>query len=159
MTVTQALAEIKTIPKRIDKKHTAILRHLAYDARLKDPISQAGGSGLYVQRELQSIRDLELRLIDLRLAVQKSNLTSVIKVGRRELSVAGWLAWKKDVSESMRQRLHSMSLHIEGARRNMDATVNMDETLLTAEIEELERIMGELDGLLTMHNSRVDIGM
>lgn len=41
MTITEALAEIKTIGKRLEKKRAAIAGNLARDSRLKDPFEDS----------------------------------------------------------------------------------------------------------------------
>ena len=56
MTITEALAEIKTIQKRIDKKREFILHHTYRQHTLRDLLEKDGGSpkvvGLIYQWEL-----------------------------------------------------------------------------------------------------------
>ena len=45
ITVTEALAEIKTTQKRIEKKREHILNFAWRQERMKDPLERDGGSG------------------------------------------------------------------------------------------------------------------
>ena len=66
MFVTEALAEIATIAKRLTKKQESILAYTARDDRGRDPLEKQGGSEAHVAAERQSFRDLNERLVALR---------------------------------------------------------------------------------------------
>ena len=73
VTITEALAETKTISARINSAQTAIQRHLVRDARMVDPLANVGGSEKFVAEQRQSIRDLQNRLVDIRTKIQDAN--------------------------------------------------------------------------------------
>src|SRR5439155_22848829 len=97
-TITEALAEIKTIGKRLEKKRSAILQLIARDSRVKDPLEKEGGSVRYIQAERQSVKDLETRIVAIRTAIQKSNLSTPLALDGQSMSVAEWLTWRREVS-------------------------------------------------------------
>lgn len=53
ITITEALAEIKTIGKRIDSKKQFVTSHLARQDGVKDPLEKDGGSAELLKRERQ----------------------------------------------------------------------------------------------------------
>ena len=87
-TITESLAEIKTIGKRLIKKRHALGSYIARDVRVRDPLEKNGGSEKFVAEERQSIADLENRVIAIRTAIQQSNLNSTVTVGGSTRSVA-----------------------------------------------------------------------
>lgn len=54
-TITEALAEIPTIEKRIEKKSEFILNYLYRQSAVRDPHEKDGGSSTLIHRELQAI--------------------------------------------------------------------------------------------------------
>src|ERR1035438_7251391 len=70
LTITEALQEIKTIGKRLDKKRAAAAQYLARDARARDPLEKDGGSAKFISEERQAIADLETRVISIRTHIQ-----------------------------------------------------------------------------------------
>lgn len=73
LTITEALAEVKTIKARVTKKQEGIMRYFARDARLKDPLLAEGGSSIWIERERQAIKDLLARMVTIRTAIQRKN--------------------------------------------------------------------------------------
>lgn len=65
-TITEALAELKTINARLETRRQNVGQYLMRDARLKDPLETDGGSVEYVTRERQAIKDLEERIVQIR---------------------------------------------------------------------------------------------
>jgi hypothetical protein len=177
MTITEALAEIKTIGKRLEKKKSGVLGNIGRDSRLLD--SFEGGSVEYVKRERQAIADLEKRIIAIRTAIQKSNLTTTATVGKETMTVGEWLTFKREVA-SGRQGFLSLinqavqqiraKVNKEGGRVNVGAAnataiveaspkpayeviLHINEKELLEEQEALETVLGELDGKLSLLNA------
>ena len=103
LTITEALAEIKTINKRLQTKRQNTLQYVARDARVKDPLEREGGSVEFLKRERQSIKDLEQRVVAIRTAIQRSNLETRTTIAGRELSIAEWLTWRREISVASRR--------------------------------------------------------
>ena len=59
LTITEALAEIKTIEKRIDKKRQSLQPYIARMDGVKDPLEKSGGSAAFIKAERQAIGDLQ----------------------------------------------------------------------------------------------------
>jgi hypothetical protein len=173
-TITEALAELKTIDKRIAKKREFVLGYLLRQEMFKDPLEKDGGSVSAIKRELQSIHDLEERKIVIRRAVQRANEQNTIAVGRQSRTIADWLVWRREVAPVQQTFLANIRTKIEQARQEAarkgaglsasaesakpnDVIVNVNEQELAREIEALEEILGTLDGQLSLRNATLTI--
>ena len=180
ITITEALAELNTISKRVLKKKEFVNTYLARPEGLKDPLEKAGGSVKVLREELQAIKDLLMRHVSIRIAIQRSNQETPITVGGTTKSVAEWLTWRKEVAPSiqtfnatMRHTLDqtrrqaqqrgaavvSASVSVAGDAKPTDFVVNVDEAELNADAETLENILGTLDGQLSLKNATVTISI
>lgn len=173
ITLTEALQEIKTINSRLLKKRSAIQQYIARDSKIIDPLQKDGGSEKYIEQERQAIRDLERRIVAIRTAIQRANLHSELTLAGITQSVAEWLTWRREISEQSRAFLTAMSTSIATTRAALqrrdravgivqvnDAggevpqlTVNVDEKKLVGEQEQMEQVLGELDGKLSLFNA------
>lgn len=177
LTITEALQEIKTIGARLQKKRQSVAQYLARDARVRDPLERDGGSEKFITQERQALGDLEKRIIAIRAAIQRSNLDSSLTVGSKSLKVAEWLTWRREVSANEKQFLAQMVNSIAGIRQEIQkkggrvvaaavavaesmgqndpphVVVNVNERELIREQEEMEEILGTLDGKLSLFNA------
>lgn len=171
MTITESLAEIKTINARLLKKREGVGQYLVRDSRLKDPMeSEEGGTREFIRREAQAIRSLEERIVNIRCAIQAKNLEVKLQVGDQVRTVQSWLNWRREVSDGRKVHLNRMASSIESARREIlkqgrtltedpsqaktaDVIVNVSEKDLRAELEGMEQVLGELDGKLSLLNA------
>lgn len=177
LTITEALQEIKTIGKRLEKKRASIGPYLARDSRVRDPLEKDGGSEKFIQSERQAMADLETRIIGIRTAIQRSNLESSITVGAKTRSVAEWLTWRREISASHKNFLGGLSGGLQNLRNDIQKkggkviaasvaineamgpndppqmVVNIDERKLLQELEEVEETLGTLDGKLSLFNA------
>jgi hypothetical protein len=175
ITITEALAEIPTIEKRIEKKQQFILNYLYRQSSIRDPHEKDGGSGLLIAREKQAIADLQERLIKIRAAIQKANAENTITVGEQTRTIVDWLTWRREIASKQRYFLQEMIGKIQEMRQkairqgvgvtdkdagfSSDYVVNVNELKLADEIEELEYILGTLDGQLSLKNATIMIDL
>jgi hypothetical protein len=178
ITVTEALAELKTIDKRIEKKREFVNSYLVRQEMMKDPLEKDGGSVSAIQRERQSMSDLLERKVTIRRAIQAANAANSIKVGNTTRTIADWLVWKRDVAPFLSQSLVEIRHKVEATRvdaqkkgvavfsgvavvndgaKPADLIVNVNEQELADEIEQLEETLGTLDGQLSLKNATVKI--
>lgn len=182
MTITEALAEIKTIGKRLETKRTFVLTYLCQHESLRDPLEKDGGSREALKRERQAIDDLERRIVDIRAAIARSNEGTSITIGGKTRTVTEWLAWRKDISEGSRQFLNLLRQRIAQARAQFqppadfrqriaamqqnvttaeqkpsNVNVFVDEQELSKESEAFEDTLGQLDGQLSLKNATTHI--
>lgn len=175
ITITEALAEIKTIGKRIEKKREFIKGFLARQDGIKDPLEKDGGSFQAIARERQAIGDLENRLVSLRRGIQTANEVTSVTINGVSRSVADWLVWRREAAPLHRDFLNHLRNALNGvreqAKRNgaamisaaavaekpTDFIVNINEQELAEEIETLEDTLGQLDGQLSLKNATVSI--
>jgi hypothetical protein len=169
MTITEALAEIKTINARIGKKREAVMRYFARDAKLRDPMEADGGSKEFVRRERQAVHDLEERIVRIRTAIQTANISNSLQVGETSRSVSAWLNWRRDVSAGQKGFLGQLAGGLTQVRQNAvrqgmtvtdkdnyapgDVAIMVNEQELSREIEALEGVLGSLDGKLSLFNA------
>jgi hypothetical protein len=181
ITITEALAEIKTIGKRIGKKRNYIAQHLARQEIVRDPLESAGGSRKVIAAERQAVDDLEARVVELRRGISLANDNTHVTINGTSRSISEWLTWRRDVApgrkawlESVQQALKSMRDDVarkggtvsvgtltrtDGEPKSSDVVVNVDEHALATEIEQLEDTLGQLDGQLSLKNATVTLDL
>jgi hypothetical protein len=178
ITITEALAEIKTINKRIEKKREFVLSYLYRQEGLKDPLEKDGGSVEAIRREQQAISDLETRIVALRRGIQHANDKTEVTIKDNVMSIADWLTWRRDVAPVVQAFMHQMRQRLamvrETAKRGgsqvigamasvstdakpTDYVINIDESELMRKTEELEELLGVLDGQLSLKNATIMI--
>jgi len=177
ITITEALAELKTIDKRISKKQEFILPYLFRQEGIKDPLAKDGGSESVITKERQAIADLRKRKIDLKSAIVQANRDNIITICNTSRSIANWLVWRTDVAPSHKQFLAVIQSNMATVRQEaqkkgwgvktegevatnpQDIVLNFDEKQLGADLEEIEEILGTLDGQLSLKNATVTLNI
>ena len=174
MTITEALAELKTVDKRIAKKREFVLTYLLRVEMIRDPLEKEGGSVAAVKREQQAIGDLEERKVLIRRRINDANAATALRVGVVTRPLADWLIWRRDVAPGVKAGLDALAARINSARaeaqkrgasvsaageakRQDDIIVNVSESDLAAQREALEETLGVLDGQLSLKNATVTI--
>lgn len=173
ITITEALAEIPTIEKRIEKKKEFILNYLYRQSSVRDPHEKDGGSPVLIAREKQAIADLQDRLINIRSVIQKANAENTITIENQTKTIVDWLTWRREIApkeqdflRNLMQRINSMrqqamkqgvSVTEKDAGFSSDYVVNINERELSEKIESLENILGILDGQLSLKNATIKI--
>jgi DNA repair exonuclease SbcCD ATPase subunit len=177
ITITEALAEIKTISKRLAKKQEFIRGYIARNEGIKDPLEKQGGSAKMIAEERQSITDLEDRVVALRRGIQRANENTTVTINGVSRSIADWLTWRRDVAPGRRTFLTSLQQTLNSVREQAkkqgsalvqatavtaetqpnDIIVNIDELEVSRAAEQLEDTLGTLDGQLSLKNATVVI--
>lgn len=169
-TITESLAEIATIDKRLPKKAADMVEYVARFEMLKDPLAKSGGSEKYLAEQLQSFDDLLQRKITLRAAIARANAETSITINGEEKTVADWLVWKRECYQHRLGMLRKLLAQAQSARQTAtqkgvaivkaggepgpeDVVVNIDEQGLLHDIDEMEEQYGRLDGLLSLKNA------
>lgn len=173
--ITEALAEIKTIAKRIEKKRATIGTYLARQEGAKDPLEKDGGTPAFLKREMQAVEDLEERIVALRRAIQRANDATPITIHGATRTISNWLVWRREIAPGRARFLNSVKGGLDNLReqairerRNVfsgenesakatDYVINIDEGALIREIENIEDILGTLDGRLSLANATVTL--
>ena len=177
ITITEALAEIKTILKRLEKKRQSIGDYLGRQDAVRDPLEKSGGSPAFIMQESQAISDLETRIIALRRGIQRANDTTVLAINGVSRTVSEWLTWRRDVAPGRQkwlaqlrnalgqirqqaQRANATVVQASasvGENKPTDFIINIDERKLAADIEQIEDTLGQLDGKLSLLNATTTI--
>lgn len=172
-TITEALAELKTLGKRIEKKRAFITSHLIRQDKFKDPLERDGGSPKVIGAERQSITDLENRAVAIRMAISQVNSETPVIINGLTHSIAEWLVWRREVAPGQQLFLATLQTGINRVRTEArrtgavvapkddvkpdDVIVNVNEVTLAQEIEALESVLGALDGQLSLKNATVTV--
>lgn len=168
MTITEALAELKTLQKRIDKKRLFVRSNLARTSAMRDPLEKEGGSETIIKREIQAAGDLCDHYVEVRRAINAANAATSLTVCGVTKTVAEWLIWKREIASGQGSFLTAITADIANARKNVEemnrgATNPTDVVIHVAEDrherarEVHEEIIGTLDGLLSLHNATVTV--
>jgi len=173
LTITEALAEIPTIDKRIIKKQEFITQFLFRQSAVRDPHEKDGGSVKLIEQEQQGIVDLQSRLILIRAAIQAANAATTITIGETTRTVVDWLTWRREVAPKRQTFLRALSNSLNSIRQKAmqqgvqvvkddqgftaDYIVNINEKALSDEMEAIETMLGMLDGQLSLKNATVTI--
>lgn len=175
LTITEALAEIKTIGKRIETKRDNTLKYLARESRVKDPMEQEGGSTTFLKQERQAIADLETRIVAIRTAIQEVNLKTELSLNGTTRTISEWLTWRREVAQGQKAYVAKLIGGINQIRQQVtkegrkftdeetknslptDVIVHLNEKALLEEAERLEQTLGELDGKLSLLNATTTI--
>jgi hypothetical protein len=122
---------------------------------------------------MQAIRDLSARIVQIRTAIQDTNLKTQLSINGVTQTIAEWLTWRKEISNNQRLLLQSIRQQItrargEGAPSKARAAVaaatetaadqihvSVDEQAIIAASEQLEETLGTLDGRLSLLNATV----
>lgn len=175
ITITEALAELKTIQKRVEKKQQFVLTYLTRQEGLKDPFEKNGGSVELLRRELQSIDDLRTRHLRIRTAIQHKNHAVTLAISNTTFTIAEWLTWRKELAPSEQSFVSALQrqlaqVRVEAQRKGAvvvgdggnaskpsDVLVNIDEQTLAKRDEDVTETLGVLDGKLSLLNATTQI--
>jgi hypothetical protein len=168
LTITEALAEVKSIQKRLEKKRAFLCTYVTRDSKLVDPLAKDGGSEVVLEKELQSYGDLHRRLISIRSAIQVSNAKTVLTLDGATMTVLEWIVWKREVAPDSSLLWNGLSTAIDRGtaytRRAMASSESAPEmvcsispSLVASTAEKLEKTLGELDGRLSLLNATTTI--
>ena len=175
LTITEALAELNTIQKRVEKKREHVGGFLSRPDGIKDPLEKSGGSVEAIKREMQAIDDLNKRHLAIRMAIQRSNHGTRIQIGDLSMSVAEWLTWRKETAPGAQRFLTQLRQNLDRIRQQAqkagsavvaatgtpekptDIVVNIDEAKLAHDLEAFEEVLGTLDGKLSLINATTTI--
>lgn len=170
MTITEALAEVKLIDKKVTKHHENERAYLFRQAIVRDPLEKDGGSAAYVASQAQASGDLLLRLITVRRSIQDANAKNMLTVEGISRTVADWLVWRREVLPRLKTRIAAISTALTNLRNDVkkkggsvsatpagdeqyDVIVNFNETALLNEALKLAEIEERLDGKLSLFNA------
>jgi hypothetical protein len=171
LTITEALAEIKTINKRLEAKRNGLMPFLARQDGVRDPLEKDGGSLSFIVSERQAVGDLGKRVVALRRGIQKANDSTIVTINGASRTISEWLTWRREIAPGEQAFLGKLRSHINGLRENAkrqgavlvgpgataqaptDFIINISESDLGAQIEGLEETLGVLDGQLSLKNA------
>jgi hypothetical protein len=171
MTITEALAEVKLIGKKVEKKRETVLTNLTRVKIVPDPFKdEEGGANGALTREIQSVESHLARLCRIRGAIAKANLNTQLTLNESQKSVSEWLAWKREVAEGQLKFLAdipnktkaaldsftknpSVYKDPEGKVALHEIVTNLDYPLYLKKYEQQQDLFEQLDGKLSLLNA------
>ena len=176
-TITEGLAELKTLRKRIDKKRESIGQYIARAEAVRDPLEKQGGSEAHIRNESQAVEQLEANYVELRRRIAAANDSTVVTVLGVARPISDWLIWRREIAPARQAWLISLRSGIQQLRTKTqqrggamisatattadtkpdDIVVNIDEAALDRETEQLGEILSTLDGQLSLKNATTEI--
>lgn len=177
MTITEALAEIKLIEKKIDKKKDMVYGNLCRFSPQPDPFEKTGGAITTLNGEVQSCGDLWQRWIKIRSAIATVNLVHEITIEGHTKSIYEWLIWKREIAEKQIQFYKKIymdtKMHIDANAKNpkllQDPSIKDSKPQLVDLItyfnypeyikkeEHFSMVLDKLDGQLSLKNALITI--
>jgi len=168
VTITEALAELKLIAKKIGKKQEFIVAHIGRPTNIRDPLEKEGGSEAVVKSETQAVHDLMERVVEIRRGIQTANANTEVTIQGVTRTIADWLIWRREVAPMLQRFQGGAVTAIKNLRSNidnfnrqheekLDAAIHTSETNLQAAQELTQHILDELDGQLSLKNATVTI--
>lgn len=173
MTITEALAETKTIKARLAKKQEFIVANSLRHGLVVDALAKEGGAEKRLREESQAFDDLLRRLVKIRTEIQSANIRNSLTVEGETKTVAEWLNWRKECAPLERAFLDQIQRTIRDTKTKMIAQaprdgdgkidervvpiVHVSEDALAKRAELVEKILGDLDGRLSLFNATTPI--
>lgn len=177
--ITEALAELRTLGKRIEAKQAFIRGHISRKENREDPLKTDGGSVEVIRRERQAVADLMQRIVKLRIAIQEANSGMTVTIGGSSKTIAEWIVWKREVAPLQSALIDDLIQGVRQARaevarsgglvqspdnskelkelRPTDVVINVSELALVKEMEEHSIVLSELDGKLSLINATTPV--
>lgn len=169
ITITEALAELKLLKSKVQKKQSFILTFLCRQEGLRDPLDKSGGSEKEIASEIQAVNDLLGRYTKLRTAIANANAATAVEINGVKNTIAEWLVWRREVFPLTQSFLTAQVNHIANIRKQVQQQlgqpqpgtdpaffqlkVNVDEKALSDTLEKLNDTFNTLDGRLSLHNA------
>ena len=172
MTITEGLAEIKLIQKKIAKKQQIVRENLTKFEHIDDPFVKDGGIDKVMEAHVQSIKDLHKRLLSIRNAIAVANIKTEVTVDRKTMSIFDWLNWRREVANHQKAFFDSIytatndAIKTQAKRPSVykDEQENthivkvepvLDYAKYLGDSAEIETALEALDGQLSLKNATV----
>jgi hypothetical protein len=176
MTITEALSEVNLVKKKIEHKKKEVLGLLVKPQHAKDLYAEEGGTKIHVSKELQSIGDLEIRLVKLRSAISLANIEHDITIGEFTRPIHDWLTWKREISKDQMAFINTIVSTVkttldrsnaqpqcyedtEGKKHIVVIESMIDYPEMIRHQEKLATIFENLDGQLSLKNATIVINV
>jgi hypothetical protein len=174
MTITEALAEIKLCERKLEKKWDAVKTNTHRFEHVKDPYASEGGSKVAISREVQSIKDIEERIVKIRTAIADANVQNKLTLGENTRSIYEWLTWKREIAENQKKFYKDISSRLKAVidKESQNPTaykdeenrvhlakldLNLDYPYFQTLDQKLSDTLETLDGKLSLKNATIVI--
>lgn len=170
LSVTEALAEVSLIEKKVASKRAYISQNLGRSSAVGDPLEKSGGSDKVITETFQAISDLDKRRVAIRSAIQGKNCEAKLTINERTMSITDWLNTRREVApghldflkqlntaqqqlKTQFERQPQILKGDDGKQTIITPVFHIDPAWVQKELETWETMMGELDGKLSYLNA------
>lgn len=174
ITITEALAEINLIKKKITDAEMSIRTILVRASHVPDVYQAHGGGAEMVKRTQQATKDLRTRLVTIRGEISRANIDNQLTINKKTMSIFDWLSWKREIYPGLELNLKAQIEDLRGYQKRqaerpevwkdtegktqlVQYQYNVDLKLLEDEYSELVDTYGKLDGQLSLRNATIMI--
>lgn len=174
MKIIQALKNLKTIEKRIEKNCQAISLYCAYISVEVLPYETEDKQRQEVQSLVQANIDLEKEYLKLKCSIEYTNLITKVKIGEFEYSISELIVLKRGIGKvkgaTFRANTYkSLSLLAANQRFNQAASRGVDATnpprviplfqekYRNEQLTAWENFLAQIDGTLEVVNAETEI--
>lgn len=174
MNIAHGFSEIRLSEKKISHAEAFITQNLARGASLIDPYADKGSSQKEeVERSLQSIHDLEERIVDIKLAIARANASTSFTIDMVTRTVAEWIIWRQtsadrqlkliqDVAATIRRLGNEHTASLRGLALGRDTKPDqmiffLDEQWVRDQLDRHEEIYEKLDAELSVFNATTEL--
>lgn len=175
LTITEALAEIKLIDKKVSSGGEFIKTYAVRSAAFADPLQKNGGSPNVLASQIQSVNDLLKRKLFLRESINRKNAETHVVIEGEDKTISEWLVWRREVAPLEQSTLRSIVQKVEAERaattrqaaqvvsdekaavNQRDLIVHVPEKVFHDRLAKIDDILGRLDGILSMKNATVQL--
>lgn len=173
MTITEALAEIKLIEKKVVTKENHVLGHLW---RMQSQPDILGDSDAELKKEIQSVSDLRKRWVEIRKAIAVANSETKIAIDGEEKTILEWLSWKREIAPNELQFHHQVHNRVKAKMDEIASRpslfrdqkednvvkldslkLNVDYSLHVTAASKVQEVLDKLDGQLSLKNATIQL--
>lgn len=167
MTITEAMAELKLIDKKIQKKSDFILSNISSSDIVPDSLEGKGKER--IKSEFKSISDLNKEYINIKKAINIANSENNVTINNNTMTIQEWLNWKAYVYEReisllnntislLNKKTEPRAYKDEDGNSKFEViTYNVDDEYISKEIETIMDSYERLDGQLSLKNATIVI--
>jgi hypothetical protein len=176
-TISEAMAELKLINAKVNKKTQFIKDNCVSYNHVEDPYKKDGGRHELIKQEEQAIEDLLKRYEVIREKIMEANLATEITINNISKSIYSWLVWRREVKEKQ-DSLYNTYQRVESATRELEQrpqsykkedkdgnilnefvkmTSNIKLDKYRKELDNITEAFEKLDGILSLKNATIFI--
>ena len=165
MKLIEAMKELKLIVAKISRNREETIKYSSGLSNEKPVFETEKAQSEYVARLIQSTEDLVKRYLDLKSAIEYTNLKTKVTIHGETRSISEWLVYKRNLAGIRHHAYQAANDSVALGRKSKDAAAlkdvqivrYYDEAVMNAKLRNLIEILGSLDGTLEVINATTEL--